>query len=163
MADSPELSVAALERLLNQKREKLQRLEAARIGMAEKLAALDGEIAALRGKGWSASNEPAAPAAQKAGKKAKPGRRMKRGENALPLREVVRGILQQHKAGLTLKELADEVLATGYQSSSNNFKNVLYQSIHNAKLVKLDKKTHKYRLLKTGGDSGEASGEASAS
>jgi hypothetical protein len=60
----------------------------------------------------------------------------------------VRDILGQQKKGLGLSDLAAAVLATGYQTTSTDFKNTLYQTLYHNHEFRLDKQTGLYRMEK---------------
>lgn len=55
----------------------------------------------------------------------KPAAKRKRGQGQPTLRQLVTGILQKARKPLKSGELAEQVLATGYQTSSKNFKGVV--------------------------------------
>ena len=77
----------------------------------------------------------------------KPGRG-RRGNNDKPLRVYVEEQLNKNKKGLTLAELAQAILDTGFKTSSANFRNVLYQSLYNSTSIKHDAQTGKYIIVK---------------
>jgi hypothetical protein len=55
--------------------------------------------------------------------------------------------LARHKQGLKLPELAKEILASGYKTSSTNFQNTLYQVLyHNSGQLVHDLKARTYCL-----------------
>jgi hypothetical protein len=71
----------------------------------------------------------------------------KRPKNSRTLLVAVIDVLGQHKKGLTLRDLADKLLASGYRTSSTNFQNTLYQCLyHNSNKLAHDAKTHTYRI-----------------
>lgn len=74
-----------------------------------------------------------------------PGRR-KRQRNAQPLSRVVVELLTKNPTGFNLNDLADKVLETGYQTSSSNFRNVLYQCLYYSSRFYYDISTQTYRL-----------------
>ncbi len=65
-----------------------------------------------------------------------------------PLNGVVLGILKDNKNGFTISELQKEVLATGYKSSSANFKSVLYQCLY--AMTKDGKAVHQGEVYRAG-------------
>jgi len=60
--------------------------------------------------------------------------------------QVVTEILGKNKAGFSLAKLSEKVLATGYKSSSHDFKNVLYQCLYNTTSIVHDAESGTYRL-----------------
>jgi outer membrane protein TolC len=73
-------------------------------------------------------------------------RRRKRSRYSPSLRQVVVELLTQHRKGLSMAELREQIAAAGYKSHSTNFRNVLYQCLYYLKGVKHNKKTGKYVL-----------------
>lgn len=129
--DSPNLSIAELERLLETKKDSLLDLAQRREDLVKQIAGLDQEIqqmADLRGM----------PRRQ----------RPKRLPNATPLRTVLLDVLKKNKKGFKLDDLAVKIAESGYRSASQNFSNVVYQCIYNTPEVELDEKTGCYRLKK---------------
>lgn len=127
-----EMTVAQLERALENKRSRLTELTAKREKLQKQLAKTDSEIASLAGRG----------AAEGTGVR----RRRRRPKNAKSLRAYVLEILGRSKKGLTIAELDDKVQATGYKSKSRNFRNVLYQCLYNSDEIGQDKETGRYVL-----------------
>lgn len=70
----------------------------------------------------------------------------RRAQNERSLREVVTDLLRENKRGLGLDELSKRVLATGYKTTSTNFKNTLYQTLYHNDRFQLDKESGLYRL-----------------
>ncbi|MFH5805487.1 hypothetical protein ACG2DA_15665, partial [Alienimonas sp. DA493] len=62
------------------------------------------------------------------GKSSAAGR--KRPKNEKPLPAVLADVLEG-KSGMALDDIHDAVVATGYKTSSKNFKNVIYQNLYN--------------------------------
>lgn len=125
-------SIADLERMLEQKRSQLQELLQKRDRLQRDLDELDAQI-------QDAANVDAP---------LKRRRRKSRVRNGTPLRPLVLEILGKNKKGLSLPELAEKVTATGYQSASRNFQNVLYQCVYNSPQVVRDESSGLYRLQK---------------
>jgi len=129
---SKDLTVAQLEKILQKRRAKLQGLIQKRARLLKQVAHLEQQIVAIGG-------------VVAEGGKAKKTRRRPR--NAKTLIVAVREVLSQHKKGLTLRDLADKLLASGYKTSSTNFQNTLYQCLyHNSDKLAHDAKNHTYRL-----------------
>lgn len=127
------LSVADLEKILDERKAALQDLGQRRDVAQKALDDIDKQIQELMGDGRSLGMG---------------RRRRRRPKNEQSLRAVVLEVLQKHKAGLTLTDLANAVLATGYKSTSRNFKNVLYQCLYNTDKITHDAPTGCYKLKK---------------
>ena len=104
--DTAPLSIADLERSLNERRDQVQVLLQRRKQVQKDLEKLDAEI-------QDAMN-PNAPI----GRIRRRGPRVK---NETSLRTVVEGILAKSKKGLSCEDLAKKVTETGYKSNSRNF------------------------------------------
>jgi hypothetical protein len=129
--DVSSLSLADLERLLKERQAHLDTLLKNRDELQAGIARLDAQMQALlefRGKGRSLSRP--------------------RASNETPLRDVVISVLGKKKKGLSLQDLAEQVLATGYQSNSRNFANVVYQCVYHHPDIVHDDATGLYRLDK---------------
>ncbi len=125
------ISVAELEKILLGRKQQLEGLLHRKAELQTQLALIDQEIAELQGN--RAGN---AYSASARGKLA----------NEKSLREYVLEILAKSKRGMKLTDLATKVLAAGYRTESNNFRNVLYQCLYNTKDVYHDESTGTYRL-----------------
>lgn len=122
------LTVAELERILLRRKQELEGLIRRRDRLREELAALDRRIAELQG------SRPPTPVA------------VRRPRNTVSLRQTVVDLLSSAGEGFTLAQLADKILETGYQTSSQNFRNVLYQCLYNMPQVFHDEATGTYKL-----------------
>jgi len=125
------LSVADLERILDEKKSQLQDLARRRDQAQKELDKLDAEIQDIVGVGGSIG---------------KTRRRRRRVKNEMSLRAVVLEILGKNKKGFTLADLAGKVTESGYKSTSRNFRNVLYQCLYNTEGIVHDEATGCYRL-----------------
>ena len=132
-AENRQLSVIQLQRLLERRSSELTRLERTRVKLRKQLANVEGKITAVGG----------AESARKAGPKRRKGH--KRHKNEKSLKVLVTEILGQSKKGLTLKQLTDKVLSTGYKTSSSNFPNTVYQAVYNSEGVSFDEASGLYR------------------
>jgi hypothetical protein len=123
-------SLAQLQQLVEGKQSELADLKARRAELRKKLNELDQFILKAEGSGKAIAHPVTSkPAAQKKKRVAiKP-----RAKNQRSAKDYAIEILGKEKKGLPLKELADQVLASGYQSNSTNFSLSLYQVLHNAR------------------------------
>ena len=115
--NTTELTVADLEKALQAKRSKLDDLLAKRAKMRFELDGLEEQIVGLVGKPQTESDTP------------KRAKRKKRVKGQPSLKVWVTTELEKAKKGLTLDELIEKVQAAGYKSSSDKFKNVMYQCL----------------------------------
>jgi hypothetical protein len=122
-------SVPQLEKALQRRRLQLQKLMQQRNRLRKVLSRLEKRI--VKVSGIAPDNRENRP------------RRLK---NTKTLLETVTETLSRHGDGLTLKDLAYEVLASGYKTSSANFHNTLYQTLYHSADLAHDAKTHRYRL-----------------
>jgi hypothetical protein len=129
---SKNLTVAQLEKILQKRRAKLDALIAKRTRLLKQLAQLEAQIVAIGGV---------------VAEQARTRTARRRPKNTKTLIVAVRDVLSQHKKGLTLRDLAEKLLASGYKTSSTNFQNTLYQCLyHNSDKLAHDPKNHTYRL-----------------
>lgn len=145
-ADLGNLSIAQLEALINSRKSKLSALYEKRDQLAKQLAAVNSEIAAAEGTSGSGRGRPShfSRAAAVAKRRGAP---VQRAQNAKSLKKYVEEVLAANKKGLTIGEIQEAVLSSGYTTNSANFKNTLYQCLyHNEKTFVLDKKTKAYKL-----------------
>jgi hypothetical protein len=125
-----EFTVAQLEKILVRKRAALEKLLRQRTQLQKKLAQVERRIVEIGGGD---------------GGQPRPPRRRPR--NPKTLLVAVTEMLGQHKKGLTLRDLANKLLASGYKTSSTNFQNTLYQCLyHNSGRIAHDAKNHTYRI-----------------
>ena len=129
--DTAPLSIADLERLLNERRDNVHGLLERRKQVQRELEKLDAEM-------QDAMN-PNAPI----GRIRRRGPRVK---NETSLRTVADGILAKSKKGLSLADLVNKVTETGYKSNSRNFKTVVYQCLYNSEVIVHDEATGRYRI-----------------
>lgn len=130
-----EMTVAQLERALERKRKTIQTLTKRRDRLAMALARVDTKLAAIGGT--------------KATDGAKRKTR-KRPKNEKPLHEVVIAVLGKNKDGLTLADLSQKVLDTGYKTNAAKFENTVYQTLYNNQdKIEHDKENRRYVLKST--------------
>jgi hypothetical protein len=130
---STDLTVAQLEKLLDNKRALLDSLEKKRERLQKQLSAVEDRISAIGGARDSRFRKI-----------------RKRPKNDKTLLTVVLEVLAEHKKGLTLGDLSSKVLETGYKTGSSHFPNTVYQCLYNnTDKIGYDAATRSYRL-KTG-------------
>lgn len=129
MAEVP--SIADLEKQIEEGRAKVLELFAKREKLQAEIDQLDAEMGSLANVGG------------------RPSRRGKtRLKNTTPLRPVVLQVLGKNKKGLSLSDLADKILETGYRSTAVKFNNVVYQCLYNTTEVEHDAAKGVYKLKK---------------
>lgn len=151
MADLNGMSIAELERLINNRKSELTSLYSQRDQVAKQLDAINAEIATAEGNAGMAGrgrpslfSRPASTVARKA-----PSAAITRAQNTKSLKAYVIDVLTTNRRGLSLSEIQEAVLKVGYITNSANFKNTLYQCLyHNEDLFVLDKATKLYKLGK---------------
>ena len=126
------VSVPDLERALEAKKRRLVTLHRKRDQIGRRLNSVVEQISRIEGAERRAQSFA--------------NRAQRRAQNQRPLREVVTDLLRENKKGLGLDELSKRVLATGYKTTSTNFKNTLYQTLYHNDRFKLDKEAGLYRL-----------------
>ncbi len=125
-----EFTVLQLEKILVRKKAALEKLLRQRTQLQKKLAQVERRIVEIGG-----------------GEGSKPRPLRRRPKNPKTLLVAVTEMLGQHKKGLTLRDLANRLLASGYKTSSTNFQNTLYQCLyHNSGKIAHDAKNHTYRI-----------------
>lgn len=129
MAVTKTLSLADLEKLVEERRASVEALLKKRELLSESIEKLDAEIQDFLTTGRSRRR----------------GSR-KRAKNESSLRTVVLEVLTKNKKGLSLQDLADQVKVSGYKSHSRNFKNVVYQCLYNTDTIVHDNSTGLYRI-----------------
>jgi hypothetical protein len=125
-------SIPDLERLLDEKRSRLEDLVRQREELRKQIDKLDQQMH---------------DAATLKDPKARAGKR--RMSNSAPLRSVVMDILKKNKKGFRLSDLSVKVVEAGYKSHSSNFQNVVYQCLYHSSTIEQDESTGCYRLKKS--------------
>ncbi|MEZ6049012.1 MAG: hypothetical protein R3C11_26240 [Planctomycetaceae bacterium] len=127
------MPVTDLEQLLNQQKKRIIELAKKRDKLRSDLDAVESELESL-GVGSSSNRSRLV------------GR--PRVKNKLPLHKAVYQTLEESPEGLSLVDLEEKVLATGYKTKAANFGNVLYQCLYNRpKLFRKDPKTGNYKVV----------------
>lgn len=130
---NPGFNLADAERVLEERKTQLRELSTRRDAAQKELDKIESEIDGLLGPGRSIDSV---------------RRKRRRAKNDRSLRSVVLEVLKGTKPGFSLKDLADKVTATGYKTTSRNFRNVLYQCLYNTEGIVHDDGTGRYLLSK---------------
>ncbi|HEX6985353.1 MAG TPA: hypothetical protein VF170_08245 [Planctomycetaceae bacterium] len=139
MARAESLSVAELEQMLESRRAELGKLMDQRDRLAAELAECDARINELSGGSTGGRR-------RRVARRRKPGRSRIRNQPAL--KTVITEVLQKSKKPMSLDDIIEKVLATGYKSTSENFRQVAYLNLFNMKKngeVEHDPATKLYR------------------
>lgn len=112
-ASAPDLTVRKLEELLRRRRKELADLHKERASLQRRLATVDGRISQLEGRGM-----PGRPAA--AGRRAR---------NTKSLIEALTDVLAKSGKPMKVSDIVDAVQASGYQSTSANFRGIVNQTL----------------------------------
>src|SRR5258708_6122193 len=107
------MSLGELERLLQKRRREVDSLTRKRTKIEKKLRALDEKIRLASGTG--------------------PTTRSGRARNELTLIEAIEGAFKGTAKPLKVGEIMERVLASGYQSTSANFRGIINQTLIKAK------------------------------
>jgi hypothetical protein len=106
-------TLGQLERLLDQRRRDLTRLERQRARIQRRLDAIDSRIASIGG-----------------GIGGRIGRgRGSRARNEASLQDTIHQILSKSGGPMQVGDIVDKVLATGYKSNSANFRGIVNQTL----------------------------------
>lgn len=116
MARTDSLSVSELEQLLR------DRLVEQRDRLAAELAETERRLSELGGGRTGGG-------LRRVVRKQRPGRAGRRNRNQPALPQVIQDVLQKTKKPLSTEEVMERVLATGYKTTSANFKNVVYLNL----------------------------------
>lgn len=120
------LSVIDLENLLQQRVSQLESLIEKRKALQAQIADLDTEIQSVGGTVSERGTR--GPSRSKLVAKPKRGRR-RRARNAVSLNSVVGEVLAKNKKGLSTADIESAVFATGYKTTSKNFRPMIYQTL----------------------------------
>lgn len=130
-----ELTVAQLEKMLDNKRSMLEGLQKKRERLQHELSNVEARISSVGGSRMDVVGLRKARKVQK------------RPRNDKTLSEVIFEVLGQNKKGFTLADLSDKVLETGYKTGSSKFSNTVYQCLYNnQETIVCDPTTRCYRL-----------------
>ena len=122
------LSVAELERILEDRKVKAVELSKRREELQKEIDEIDRQILELMGDNRVVR------------------RRRKRQKNEKSLRSHVKELLAKSRKGYSMSDLTTKIMESGYKSSSRNFRNVLYQCLYNTEGVTFDQGTGCYKM-----------------
>ena len=122
------LSVAELERILEDRKVKAVELSKRREELQKEIDEIDRQILELMGDNRVVR------------------RRRKRQKNEKSLRSHVKERLAKSRKGYSMSDLTTKIMESGYKSSSRNFRNVLYQCLYNTEGVTFDQGTGCYKM-----------------
>jgi len=108
MARPSTLTIASLKQMLNARHNELAKLEKRRASLARELASLDRSIARIGGA---------------------PGAKGGRARNEQSLTETLQSVLKEAGKPLGVGEILAAVEASGYRSSSANFRGIINQTL----------------------------------
>ena len=116
-ASGTNLTIAQLQRVLNEKQSELQKLERQRANLQKKLSVIDRQIDRVGG-GINGS--------RRGGGGLTAGGRAR---NEHSLLDTIEGVLRGGGKPMKVQEILDGVLATGYRSGSANFRGIINQTL----------------------------------
>jgi len=102
------LSLAAIQSILDSRREELNKFKKQRKDLQRKLDGLDRQIERIEGGGRSGSG---------------------RARNAMSLIETLEQVLRENGKPMKVGDIVDAVKAAGYRSSSDNFRGIVNQTL----------------------------------
>lgn len=113
-ASVAEMSIESLERLISKRRRDLAKLMKKRQKIERKLEAVDQQIVSLGGTGAA---------------------RGSRAKIDVSLAEAITGVLKKAGGALSVDEITEKVLATGYRSNSPKFRSIVNQNLGEGEAV----------------------------
>ena len=148
-ASGTNLTIAQLQRVLDNKMSELNKLERQRNDLQRKLSALDRQIERVGGGIANVGRRGAGGGG--AGSGGGPGSRPRNERNLL---DTIEGVLREGGKPMKVQEILDGVLATGYRSGSANFRGIINQTlIKDKRFGQVERGTYE---LKAGGGGGES-------
>ena len=112
MPRPPSLTISALKRMLNQRRQEMSKLLKKRVELQKDLASVDRQIQRLDGDGT-----------------VRRGGGGSRARNDKSLAEVLADVLMKSGEAMGVGDIVSAVEATGYRSSSANFRGIVNQTL----------------------------------
>ena len=137
--NTTDLTVADLEKALQAKRSKLDDLITKRAKLHFELSGLEEQIRLLAGTPLTESD------ALPRGRAKRKRRTRVKGQPSLKV--WVTNELVKSKKGLTIDELMEKVQAAGYKSTSDKFKNVMYQCLFHGEQFQRDGESKRWVLV----------------
>lgn len=130
-------SIEELQKMLEERTALMKELTKEREDVVKKLRSIDDQIEKLSGK----------PVEETIKKVSIPqSARSKKKASKKTVVEYAQEVLKKHPSGLDLEALADAVIEAGYETTSANFKNALYQSVYKNKDIFHRDGQGKYKL-----------------
>jgi septal ring factor EnvC (AmiA/AmiB activator) len=120
-ATGTNFNIAQLERVLQEKKAELDKLRRQRLELQKKMDQLDRQIERVEG-GMNGSRRASSGGAVGGG-----GRRRARNEHSLL--DSIEMVLREAGRAMKVPEIMEAVLATGYRSSSDNFRGIVNQTL----------------------------------
>jgi predicted RNase H-like nuclease (RuvC/YqgF family) len=117
---STSLTIAQLERLLEERKATVVKLQKKRDGLQKKIDALDAQIAAAGGGGATPVKPPRAAALSRTA-----GGRVR---NEMSLGDAIAAVVAG-KGAMSVGDIMDAVTASGYRSGSKNFRGIVNQTL----------------------------------
>jgi len=136
-----------LDQVLQGHVDQLESLISRRRSLQEEIATLDEEIRSVAGSFGGGSPR----SAGKSKVVAKPKGRRRRAKNKVSLNDAVEAVLSKSKKGLSTADIEAAVLASGYKTTSSNFRPMIYQTLSKMKERKevvYDSDAKLYKLTK---------------
>ena len=147
-ASGTNLTIAQLQRVLNEKQSELNRLHRQRENLQRKLDLIDRQIERVDGGGGGTN-----------GTRRGGGGGGKRPRNEHSLLDTIEAVLRKGGKPMKVQEILDGVMASGYRSGSANFRGIINQTlIKDKRFGQVERGTYE---LKSGGG-GESKKKSSA-
>ncbi len=140
-----ELTVSELEKVLLAKKSKLEDLVVKRDKLRHELGQLEDQIRGLAGGALPDEDGPRRRGRPKGAKGRKRRRSRVKGQESL--RVWVQNELAKSKKGLTIDELITNVQSAGYRTTSDKFKNVMYQCLFHNEHFQRDSESGRWVLI----------------
>ena len=153
-ASGTNLTIAQLQRVLNEKQSELNKLHRQRENLQRKIDLIDRQIDRVDGGGGTNGTRRGAGGGGGGG-----GGRRPRNEHSLL--DTIEAVLRKGGKPMKVQEILDGVIATGYRSGSANFRGIINQTlIKDKRFGQVERGT--YELKSGGGESKKKSSGKSA-
>ena len=152
-ASGTNLTIAQLQRVLNEKQSELNKLHRQRENLQRKIDLIDRQIDRVDGGGGGGA------IGMRRGGAGGGGGRRPRNEHSLL--DTIEGVLRKGGKPMKVQEILDGVISTGYRSGSANFRGIINQTlIKDKRFGQVERGT--YELKSGGGESKKKSSGKSA-